>query len=263
MMNGDSGATKPLAVLGAAAALTAALLPASGVLMRWVGFELGGIQPSFDSAIAASGLQLALTGFAALATWPVVIGLAVQVGGLWLFGLVLKESLTWGDFQRLRRKNPQAFWFAFFIIPLFGLISAASTGAEGMGFAIAFAGTYAAGFVARWALSDHGRVTLAGAILAVVVASGFAAAGAAVAGDVPGITPVEVQFEQASGLQDGVFVVIGNDSLMYLWSCARNRLVEVNSAVVIDVVPTAHSDLPERARFALGVDPACPAVSTD
>lgn len=41
---------------------------ASGVLMRWVGFELGGIQPSLDSAIAASGLQLGLTGFAAHAT---------------------------------------------------------------------------------------------------------------------------------------------------------------------------------------------------
>jgi hypothetical protein len=258
-MNDDTPSTRsPLEVLAAAAALTAALLPAAGVSMRWMGFALGGIWPSFDSAVAVSGTQLALSGFAAVASWPIVIGLGIQVGFLWLFGLLQQQAPTWEDFKRLRQSKPSVFWGYNVIIPLTGLISSASTGAKGIGFAIAFGGTYVAGFVARWALSDRGRVTLAGAILAVVIASGFAATGAAVAGNIPGLTPVEVRFVPTSGLQDGSYVVIGHDGTVYLWSCTRSELEEINYNFVINIVPTTVSRGPQPAGFSLGVHPACP-----
>jgi hypothetical protein len=227
--------------------------------MRWIGFALGGIQPSFDAALAVSGTQLALSGFSAIASLPIVLGLVIQVGLLWLFGRIQKQAPTWEDFKSLRQKYPLFFWNNNFVIPLTGIIAAASIGE--IGFAIAFAGTYVAGFVARWALSDRGKVTLPGAILAVVIALGFAATGAAVAGNIPGLTPVEVRFEATSGLQDGSYVVIGHDGTVYLWSCTESKLEEINSNVVIVAVPTTASHGPQRARYRLGVYLACPKLA--
>src|ERR1700689_4083201 len=199
VMNDDTPKAKgPLEILGTAAALTALLLPAAGVLMRWIAFALGGIQPSFDASLAASGTQLALSGFSAIISWPMIIGLGVQIGVLWLWGLKSKQAPTWGDFKKLKQRNPTFFWNNYFLIPLTGIIASAST--VGIGFAVGFAGTYAAGFVARWGLSDKGKMTLAGASLAVVIALGFAATGAAIAGNIPGLTSAEIHFQPTSGL---------------------------------------------------------------
>jgi hypothetical protein len=246
----------PLEVLGTAAALTALLLPAAGVLMRWIAFALGGVQPSFDSALAASGTELALSGFSAIISWPIIAGLAIQVGVLWLWGLKGGQAPTWNDFKKSRQRDPLFFWNNHVLIPLGGIIGSATT--LGIGFAIAFAGTYVAGFAARWGLSDKGKMTLPGAILAVVVALAFAATGTAVAGDIPGLTPVKVHFDPKSGLPDGSYVTVGHDGDLYLWSCAKDKLEEINSDVIIDVIPSRALHEAQPTGPPLGAHPRCP-----